>query len=428
MDTLLRKQFSMLVSVSIIIFISALVVFSIFNTEKPTGNATVIAKTIDDASIGETPLQTTTSSGVSSVQSGAAVTGAIVKKSYLYAGTLVGSASSDETGLSFYIQDHLGNNMKVIKGVLATQTNKYYAFGETSTTGTDGNAFKYNSKEFDPETNLYYYGARYYNPSIGRFLQSDMLSGNLKDPLSFNKYTYVKNNPLKYIDPTGNEAAQFEIYNINGQRVQDKTTKASTSNLASGVYFCVVYDKDGNKLKVDKIVVVDGAVAGSTAKTSDGKMATRTGATELSYDTDTFFNKPKDAAGKQDPKDRSGDDPDVYNNFQGAPLNPGEQGLRWTNPGDDGMKGQAARYEIRYRPADPNTPFNWDTATPAAGGTGTPGAAGTKSSVILTGLPSGRLEYQIRVYDEAGNHGDSNIASVVTAGTLTPPSGLGGGS
>ncbi|MBI5415119.1 M15 family metallopeptidase [Candidatus Peregrinibacteria bacterium] len=65
------------------------------------------------------------------------------------------------------------------------------------------NNYKFNGKELDPETNLYYYGARYYNPKIGQFASQDPWEGDLTDPQSFNKYSYVRNNPLRYVDPSG---------------------------------------------------------------------------------------------------------------------------------------------------------------------------------------------------------------------------------
>ena len=85
------------------------------------------------------------------------------------------------------------------------QENKFYAFGETDTidSGSDNN-YKYTGKELDSETGLYYYGARYYNPEVGRFIQADALKGSVNDPLSLNRYAYVQNNPLKFVDPTGN--------------------------------------------------------------------------------------------------------------------------------------------------------------------------------------------------------------------------------
>ncbi len=129
----------------------------------------------------------------------------ITKTTYIYAGNLVASKSTDKTETTYYIQDHLGSNRKVVDGEFIEQENEFYAFGETKeTTGDSENDYLYTGKELD-ETGLYYYGARYYNPELGRFTQPDSLTGNLQDPLSMNWYSYVQNNPLKYVDPTGNE-------------------------------------------------------------------------------------------------------------------------------------------------------------------------------------------------------------------------------
>jgi RHS repeat-associated protein len=60
-------------------------------------------------------------------------------------------------------------------------------------------------KERDAETGLDYFGARYYSGAQGRFSSPDPLlnSGRPDNPQSWNRYIYVSNNPLKYIDPTG---------------------------------------------------------------------------------------------------------------------------------------------------------------------------------------------------------------------------------
>jgi len=122
---------------------------------------------------------------------------------YIYAGNLVASKSSDEQKTQYYIQDHLGSNVKVVDTGIEQQ-NKYYAFGETNSIGASENDYKYTGKELDSETGLYYYGARYYDPELGRFVQADVVTGSLQDPLSLNRYAYVKNNPLKFVDPSGN--------------------------------------------------------------------------------------------------------------------------------------------------------------------------------------------------------------------------------
>jgi RHS repeat-associated protein len=61
------------------------------------------------------------------------------------------------------------------------------------------------SKERDNETGLDYFGARYYASTQGRFTSADPLisSGAVESPQSWNRYTYVLNNPLRFIDPNG---------------------------------------------------------------------------------------------------------------------------------------------------------------------------------------------------------------------------------
>lgn len=61
-------------------------------------------------------------------------------------------------------------------------------------------------KERDAETQLDYFGARYYGSTMGRFTSTDpvtMLPERLRDPQQLNLYAYGRNNPLRFIDPTG---------------------------------------------------------------------------------------------------------------------------------------------------------------------------------------------------------------------------------
>ncbi|WP_409978434.1 RHS repeat-associated core domain-containing protein [Brevibacillus sedimenti] len=65
------------------------------------------------------------------------------------------------------------------------------------------NPFKYSGEIFDEKKGYYYLRARYYDPKIGRFISEDTYKGQVDNPLSLNRYTYVHNNPLRFVDPSG---------------------------------------------------------------------------------------------------------------------------------------------------------------------------------------------------------------------------------
>ena len=50
---------------------------------------------------------------------------------------------------------------------------------------------------------LYFYHARYYDPTLARFIQPDTIVPDPGDPQSLNRYSYVNNNPVRYTDPSG---------------------------------------------------------------------------------------------------------------------------------------------------------------------------------------------------------------------------------
>ena len=68
-------------------------------------------------------------------------------------------------------------------------------------------------------TGLYYFHARYYDAQLGRFISPDTVVPNWTDPQSFNRYSYCRNNPLKYIDPSGHQMEPERVsVDANGNR------------------------------------------------------------------------------------------------------------------------------------------------------------------------------------------------------------------
>jgi RHS repeat-associated protein len=55
----------------------------------------------------------------------------------------------------------------------------------------------------DASAGLLFYNARYYDPTIGRFISADTIVPSPKNPQALNRYTYAYNNPLKFVDPSG---------------------------------------------------------------------------------------------------------------------------------------------------------------------------------------------------------------------------------
>lgn|GEM_PF-1414165 len=70
--------------------------------------------------------------------------------------------------------------------------------------------YKYTGQEQDRETGLYNYGARLYDPDLGRFLTPDSIVPDPEDPQSLNRFSYVRNNPINSVDPTGHFDYDFE--------------------------------------------------------------------------------------------------------------------------------------------------------------------------------------------------------------------------
>jgi len=126
---------------------------------------------------------------------------------YITAGSLR-VAMRDQTGnVTYFLPDHLGStNILTDANQTILRYTQYTPFGSTyQTSGSQDSDFKFTGQRLDDTTGLYYYGARYYDPLIGRFITPDTIIQRPYDPQTLNRYTYCRNNPLKFTDPTGHD-------------------------------------------------------------------------------------------------------------------------------------------------------------------------------------------------------------------------------
>ncbi|MCA1614954.1 MAG: hypothetical protein LC795_15150 [Acidobacteria bacterium] len=185
------------------------------------------------------------------------------------------AAAGPVAGLRWLVADHLGTPRMVLdqSGSLAGVTrHDYLPFGEevpgddawrTLARGYagDGVRQKFTGKERDAETGLDYFNARYYVSSQGRFASVDPIflkSDRLPDPQRLNLYTYARNNPLLYVDPTGEDirvkitnttVGTTTIRNRTGQEIKGDTKagKSIVREKSVSVYRVEVTNDSGSK-------------------------------------------------------------------------------------------------------------------------------------------------------------------------------------
>lgn len=138
-------------------------------------------------------------------------------------GSIIAENNPAGAAVEYYNYDDLGSVSNLTTSIGATVSSySYDAFGNllNSQAGSDTNKYLFSTKEFDSRAGLYYFGARYYDPEIGRWLTPDPL-GITTEPDKYtgeanvanivrvndNLYEYVENTPLTNVDYWGYQAA-----------------------------------------------------------------------------------------------------------------------------------------------------------------------------------------------------------------------------
>jgi len=201
--------------------------------------------------------------------------------------------SSTGNGVQYLTADHLGSVRLVTDGAGAVvRRHDYRPFGE-DLTGVNGrsakygdvkNTWRFTGKERDAETGLDYFGARYMSGAQGRFTSADapFADQHVEDPQSWNLYGYVRNNPLRFIDPTG-QAIQLTGSTEDQRQKELEAIQASLVNnkVSNSLYVNPELDKGGKQTGRFFVGIQGDSVAFAKAGDLEAGLAEIIGATGI---------------------------------------------------------------------------------------------------------------------------------------------------
>jgi len=118
---------------------------------------------------------------------------------------------------AYYHSDALGSTRLVTdsNGQVVFSTG-YQPYGQNNGRPAGNEMFQFTGMPYSSATGLYYDYQRWYDPSIGRFISQDPISGHLSDPQSLNLYVYTENLPTGLIDPSGMDSCGSWGWLISG--------------------------------------------------------------------------------------------------------------------------------------------------------------------------------------------------------------------
>ncbi|WP_437722030.1 RHS repeat domain-containing protein [Sorangium sp. So ce861] len=139
----------------------------------------------------------------------------------------------------YQLDNHLGSASLEVDGAgLVIGYEEYHPFGTTaywsaaSGIEVSQRRYRYTGKEKDEGTGLYYHGARYYAPWLGRWASADPAGINADGP---GLYKYVRGNPIRLLDPNGSESAESSGWERFKQVVAGKATEVASMAEGAGV-------------------------------------------------------------------------------------------------------------------------------------------------------------------------------------------------
>ena len=137
-------------------------------------------------------------------------------KYYLINGQRSASRTGSAGPVTYYYHDQLGSTV----GSSANEATRYFPYGATRS-GSVNTAYQFTGQRREAAAGLYFFQSRWYDGAIGRFVQPDPLIPEPGDPQSLNRYAHVRNNPLRFTDPTG-MFSEDEIIKYYGVKTWDE--------------------------------------------------------------------------------------------------------------------------------------------------------------------------------------------------------------
>jgi RHS repeat-associated protein len=143
-------------------------------------------------------------------------TGNITAEYVYFGGKRVARIDLPANTVHYYLSDHLGSTSIVASATGSVEEESdFYPFGtEVVVSGPGANELKFTGKRRDSESQLDYFGARYYFSGMGRWASVDpktIALRHLLNPQKLNRYSYTINNPMSFFDPNGMEELTIQL-------------------------------------------------------------------------------------------------------------------------------------------------------------------------------------------------------------------------
>lgn len=202
-----------------------------------------------------------------------------------------GSSYSYEYNLT----NHLGNVRLIFNenptthALAVLQKDDYFAFGKRSAVLAGPNKYLYNGKEVQEELETYDYGARFYDPVVGRWTSVDPLAEKSR---RWSPYVYAENNPVRFIDPDGMETEDPQKrVNTTVTSTEDKNHKLHVTQTTTTT---TVVKTETGSITTKSVMSSTNIISNSnTEGTIYGDVTTKTSVTTVDGDkTSTVNNDP----------------------------------------------------------------------------------------------------------------------------------------